>query len=154
MTVSNLPATPDDHAPVRTVLEGPDRVSVVITSFGYLHPGGAPTAHLTVDLRELLHNPHADPAMRELTGLDPAVRDHVLTTPGAADVLDGMAASTAALWRTRQPQWLTTVAIGCAGGRHRSVALANALAHRINASGAGASVQIVHRDILRPVVQK
>jgi UPF0042 nucleotide-binding protein len=42
---------------------------------------------VTVDVRELLRNPFRDPAMRELTGLDPLVRDYVLDTPGARRIL-------------------------------------------------------------------
>ncbi|MGI8313446.1 RapZ C-terminal domain-containing protein [Saccharopolyspora hattusasensis] len=46
-------------------------------------PAPAPDADITLDARRHLRNPHRDPAMRYLTGLDARVRDHVLATPGA-----------------------------------------------------------------------
>lgn len=143
----NTPAVP----PITSFHTG-GLVQVVVESFGYLH-GPPPTAHLTIDVRDLLRNPHADPAVRELTGLEVEVRVHVMNTVGAVDIV------TAALWMTEtlvlvtKPSGrLVKVAIGCERGRHRSVVLANELANRLLVSSAiGADVS--HRDILRPVVQ-
>jgi UPF0042 nucleotide-binding protein len=125
-------------------------IQVLVESFGYLH-GPAPEAHITVDLRNLIRNPHHDPAMRERTGLDPAVRDHVLSTPGAWDILLSTGRLVQTVLELRNPQRLVTrVAFGCAGGRHRSVVQANELTNMFLRAGIGAEVS--HRDILRPVV--
>ncbi|TQS30074.1 RNase adapter RapZ [Microbispora sp. KK1-11] len=122
---------------------------VHVTSFGYGH-GPAPEADLTVDARRHLRNPHADPAMRELTGLDEAVRQHVLTTPGAARLIHNTAVLAADLHaQTRAP---VTVAVGCVGGRHRSVAISEEIAATLRSDGVKATV--THRDVHRPVIQK
>ena len=125
------------------------QVRVVVESFGYLH-GPSPTAHIVVDLRSILYNPHADPAMRDLTGLEPRVRDHVLATPGAIQIIRSLYPVTRALLRIQDPAGLVVrVAFGCAGGRHRAVAMANEFTHGLINAGIGADV--LHRDILRPV---
>jgi RNase adapter protein RapZ len=129
-------------------------VRVVVVSFGYLH-GAAPDAHVTIDLRKALYDPHVAPAMRELTGLYPAVRANVLGTPGAERILHGAALLVDALLaghERRDGDLLVRVAFGCAGGRHRSVVLANELTRLLVAAGIGAEVS--HRDILRPVVRR
>lgn len=124
--------------------------SVTVESFGYLH-GPAPRAHLTLDLRELLYNPHTDPAMRELTGLDPAMRKHVLDTLGARGILSAAVRMVEALLSIQEPQGRPVrVTFGCAGGRHRSVVMAEEL-FRILAFRA-LRPEVLHRDILRPVV--
>jgi len=122
---------------------------VRIISFGYLH-GGPPPAQITIDLRELFRDPHIDPAMRELTGLDQAVVDNVLAQPGArrfavdlTECLTGLSTVTDTV----------TVAVGCAGGRHRSVVLANLLANWFADYGYGAAT-VEHRDLDKPVVQR
>ena len=106
-----------------------------------------------IDVRKALHNPHHDPAMRELTGLDPRVREHVLATPHAVDiVLDTAALVTSLLPSHDRRALLVQVAFGCAGGRHRSVVLANELTNVLLKAGIGTVVS--HRDILRPVVRR
>lgn len=128
-------------------------VRVVVTSFGFLHGPAPEEAHIVVDLREALRNPHRDPAMRELTGLDPQVREHVLATPRAVDIVLDTAALVASLLPGHDRQGLLVqVAFGCAGGRHRSVVLANELTNVLLKAGIGADVS--HRDILRPVVRR
>jgi RNase adaptor protein for sRNA GlmZ degradation len=126
-------------------------VSVCITSFGYGH-GPAPRASVTLDVRTLLRNPHCDPAMRYLTGRDVAVRDHVLSTPGAQDLIDNTAALVLKLLRDAgDPNDLRVdVAVGCVGGRHRSVALAEEIGLSLELSGVG--VEIEHRDVDKPVL--
>ncbi|MFE5329429.1 NUDIX domain-containing protein [Embleya sp. NPDC056575] len=128
-----------------TVEDEPD---VRIVSFGYGH-GPAPTADLTYDLRRRFRNPHADPAMRELTGLDRAVYDHVLATPGI-DRVARSAADLAADLRLGLGAGPITVATGCVGGRHRSVALACRIAEVL--TDYGALVDLVHRDVHRPLL--
>src|SRR5690606_18450160 len=63
-------------------------IRVVITTYGILHgPAPADGDALLIDLSSALRNPHQDPELRYRNGLDPAVRDHVLTTPGADRVV-------------------------------------------------------------------
>ncbi|MEU6721573.1 RNase adapter RapZ [Nonomuraea sp. NPDC046802] len=125
--------------------------AVEITSFGYGH-AAPPTADIVVDARRRFRNPHADPRMRELTGLQEAVRAHVLATPGVAAVISRTAQLAAELTTTAGTAGgPVTVAVGCVGGRHRSVAMAEAIAAEL--AGAGLPVALVHRDVDRPVIQ-
>jgi UPF0042 nucleotide-binding protein len=127
-------------------------VRVVVESFGYLH-GPVPDAHITVDVRQALHDPHVDPPLRELTGLYPAVREQVLNTRGAERILTGAATLVDAMLPAHDRRGLLLrVAFGCSGGRHRSVVLANELTNLLLAAGIGAEVS--HRDILRPIVRR
>lgn len=128
-------------------------IQIVVTSFGYGH-GPAPEADITIDARRHLRNPHSDPAMRELTGLNPAVRQHVLDTPGARRLIDHTTALARDLLAdAAQPRFrLVTVAVGCVGGRHRSAALAEEITVALRAAGIGAEVE--HRDIDKPVIQR
>lgn len=123
-------------------------VQVYVISFGYGH-APAPEADLTLDTRRLLRNPHHDPRMRELTGLDEVVRRHVLATPGAVRLISNTAVLAADLHA--QTRALVTVAVGCVGGRHRSVAIAEELAATLHSDGIKTSV--THRDVHRPVIQ-
>jgi UPF0042 nucleotide-binding protein len=129
-----------------------EQSQVAITSFGYGH-GPASQADLTIDARRHLRNPHADPAIRYLTGLDPAVRYHVLTTPGARSVVRiAVTFATNLLVDTAAQQFrLVTIAVGCVGGRHRSVAMAEAVTAGLRAHSI--AVEVEHRDIHRPVIQ-
>jgi len=127
-------------------------IAVVIHSFGYLH-GDMPTGDgLLVDLRTALRNPHHDPAVRYLTGTDPVVRDHVLTTPGATAILRSIVHRVAALldgYANRHGEHVA-VFIGCQGGRHRSVAVAEEAADRLRQAGIG--VEVTHHHVDRPVI--
>lgn len=118
-----------------------------IISFGYGH-GEPPQAEITIDLRFLLRNPHRDPAMRDLTGLDPAVYEHVLATPGALRLAEQAAATARSLAEdTGRP---VTLACGCVGGRHRAVGIARRTYDLLQA--AGADVTLDHRDVGREVL--
>ncbi len=124
---------------------------LLVTSFGYLH-GPPPPADVTVDLRDWLRDPHVDPAMRELTGLDKAIRDKVVRTPGTFELarqVVHLAVMMALLVADGRP---VRVALGCAGGRHRSVVVAGLVAAGL--LGAGWPVEVVHRDIGLPVVTR
>jgi UPF0042 nucleotide-binding protein len=129
-----------------------NHVQTEITSFGYGHDS-APAATIILDLRTLFRNPHSDPALRELTGLHPDVREHVMNTPG----IEALVASTVTqvqllLADAGNPQFLRVdVAVGCAGGRHRSVAVAEELASRLELVGVG--VEVMHRDVEKPVLE-
>lgn len=122
-----------------------------ITSFGCGH-GPAPAATIVLDLRMLFRNPHRDPRLRELTGLHPDVREHVMHTPGIEQLVASTVAQVAALLESAgDPQFMRVdVAVGCVGGRHRSVAVAEELASRLEMAGVG--VQVLHRDIDKPLL--
>jgi UPF0042 nucleotide-binding protein len=116
-----------------------------IISFGYKY--GLPVdADLVADCR-FLPNPHWVPELRPLSGLDASVRDYVLAQPGASAFL---AAYLAVLEVSlggfeREGKRYVTLAIGCTGGKHRSVAMAEQLAARL----AGRDVTVSHRDLGR-----
>ncbi|GAA1255016.1 hypothetical protein GCM10009677_01020 [Sphaerisporangium rubeum] len=124
---------------------------ITIVSFGYGH-AAPPVADITLDVRRSLRNPHHDPSMRYRTGLDEAVAAHVMATPGATENIRGLAVLVAGMLPGTPTKDAVTVAIGCVGGRHRSVALAVALAARLEGMGIGAAVE--HRDVAKPVLSK
>jgi RNase adaptor protein for sRNA GlmZ degradation len=127
------------------------RVQTIITSFGYGH-SAPPEATIVLDLRVLFRNPHRDPRLRELTGLHPDVREHVMATARIEDLVASTVTQVCAVLASAgNPQFVRVdVAVGCAGGRHRSVALAEELATRLEMAGVG--VEVVHRDIDKPLL--
>jgi len=129
-----------------------DMIRTVITTAGELH-GPLPECTapaILVDLRTALRNPADDPTMIDMTGLDGRVRDHVLTTPGAQQIIDDTVGRIlgAYTW-TGSSGRRQDVLIICMGGRHRSVAIAEEVARRLRAQGHGTDVE--HRDIDKPV---
>jgi UPF0042 nucleotide-binding protein len=123
------------------------RLQVAVESFGFKH--GLPLdADMVLDVR-FLPNPHWDEGLRPLTGHDPAVSDYVLETSSGSDFVDRIHD----LLSTLLPQYESegrsylTVAIGCTGGRHRSVAVAEELAGRLRSDGV--AVRAAHRDLAR-----
>jgi RNase adaptor protein for sRNA GlmZ degradation len=136
---------------------GPLRV--MLKSFGHLHepvyPGQSATTdhkHLVLDVRNLFADPYLKPELREMTGRDDAIRRNVLAQPGAVPYVIAYAEAIAATVAPAQPG-MVDVAIGCAGGRHRSVVIAEAL-YLVLANGYGIAAEIHHRDIHRPVVRR
>lgn len=123
------------------------RLQVAVESFGFKH--GLPIdADIVMDVR-FLPNPHWDDALRPLTGHDPAVRDFVLERAQASDFLDrfeGLMLSLLPSYEAEGKSYLT-MAIGCTGGRHRSVAVAEELAARLRLHGY--AVRASHRDLSR-----
>lgn len=118
-----------------------------VVSFGYKY--GLPVdADLVVDCR-FLPNPHWLPELRPLTGRDEAVRSYVLSQPGAKEFLDAYCDVLRHLVRGygREGKHFMTLAVGCTGGKHRSVTMAEQLAARLG--GKGVEVQVVHRDLGR-----
>jgi UPF0042 nucleotide-binding protein len=116
-----------------------------IVSFGYKY--GLPVdADLVADCR-FLPNPHWVPELRSFTGLDAAVRDYVLGLPAAGAFLDAyMSVLEVSLTGfEREGKRYVTLAIGCTGGKHRSVAIAEQLAARLT----GRDVTVSHRDLGR-----
>jgi RNase adapter protein RapZ len=118
-----------------------------VVSFGYKY--GLPVdADLVVDCR-FLPNPHWVPELRPRTGQDPLVRDYVLSQRGALEFLDRYADVLAILipgYRAEGKRYLS-LAVGCTGGKHRSVAMAEQLAVRL--TDLGVDVQVSHRDLGR-----
>lgn len=133
-------------------------IQVVIHSIGTLHHDALDliTAHdgLLYNVGDgRFRNPHHDPAMRYLTGLDDAVRDHVLQTPGVMPEVERIAetAKGALFGYANRHFRLVHVTIACRGGRHRSVAVAEAVADYLRTDDI--SVEIEHHHIDRPVVE-
>ena len=128
---------------------GPTTVSVHIFSFGFKY--GIPIdADFVADVR-FLPNPYWVPSLRELTGLDKPVSDYVLSSKGAKEFLDAYqrAISIAIDGYAREDKHYVTIAIGCTGGQHRSVAMSNALAERLRAQGLSVTVSAreLHRHL-------
>lgn len=128
--------------------EAATRTRVTVLSFGYKY--GLPMdADLVMDVR-FLPNPFWIPELREQTGLDGEVRNYVLSQEGADEFLDRyheLLRLIGAGYRREGKRYLT-LAIGCTGGKHRSVALSEELAGRL-ASEDGTAVKVVHRDLGR-----
>jgi len=118
---------------------------VTLLSFGYRY-GIPPAAELLFDVR-FLPNPHFEPQLRPRTGLDADVASYVLDHERTRELLarlGGFLDYLLARYDAEGKAYLT-VAIGCTGGRHRSVAVANELATRLRAAGREVNVQ--HRDV-------
>lgn len=123
---------------------------IEIYSFGYLHPViGRPEFDITVDIRQRLRDPHVDPAFRQLNGFDEAVKQKVLSTPGAMTLVHGLVSVALAM---RAPGKRLSMGVGCAGGRHRSVVLADAV--WLALTEMGLNVQVKHLDVAKGVVER
>jgi UPF0042 nucleotide-binding protein len=123
-------------------------IQLTIMSFGFKY-GLPPDADLVADAR-FLPNPFWQPDLRAHTGLDTDVREYVLEQQGALEFVDGYAAAlhpVLAGYR-RENKRHATIAVGCTGGKHRSVAIAEALAARLR-DAPGVAVAIKHRDLGR-----
>jgi UPF0042 nucleotide-binding protein len=118
-----------------------------VISFGYKH--GIPLdVDIVLDCR-FLPNPYWVEELQPYSGLDAPVREYVLGQPESLAFLekvDDLLTSILPAFHREGKSYLT-IAIGCTGGRHRSVVLAEALAQRLGAHGQGAPV--FHRDIDR-----
>ncbi len=123
------------------------KLQVAVESFGFKH--GLPLdADIVMDVR-FLPNPHWEDDLRPLTGHDPAVRDFVLEredTKAFLDRLEDLLRTILPAYQAEGRSYLT-VAIGCTGGRHRSVAIAEQLATRLRSRGT--AVRTTHRDVSR-----
>ena len=124
---------------------GSSQMQVAVESFGFKH--GLPLdADIVMDVR-FLPNPYWDEQLRPLTGHDPAVRDYVIEraqTSEFLDTFDNMLKAVVPGYQSEGRSYLT-IAIGCTGGRHRSVAIVEELANRLR--GRGLAVRTSHRDI-------
>lgn len=121
-------------------------MNVTILSFG--HKYGMPEADVVFDAR-CLENPYWVPELRPLSGLDAPVCEFVFAHPESRELLERAAAFLRCQLRLSERHGAAelTVAVGCTGGRHRSVAVAEALAGELRQDGCAVLVQ--HRDILR-----
>lgn len=121
-------------------------MNVTILSFG--HKYGMPEADVVFDAR-CLENPYWVPELRPLSGLDAPVCEFVFAHPESRELLERAAAFLRCQMRLSERHGAAelTVAVGCTGGRHRSVAVAEALAGELRQEGCAVLVQ--HRDILR-----
>ena len=121
--------------------------SMTILSFGFKY--GLPLdADLVIDMR-FLPNPYWVPELRELNGTDRAVSDYVLDQPGAREFIERYVDLLGVIGDgyEREGKRYVTLAVGCTGGKHRSVATAEELGRRLG--GQGRSVTVVHRDLGR-----
>lgn len=123
---------------------GANQLHVSMVTFGYKY--GLPIdSDLVIDCR-LLPNPHWVPELKPLSGMDQPVRDYIFSQPGAPEFVD---IATDLLRRyesgyINEGKQYATIAIGCTGGRHRSVAIAEELASRLRSDGI--EVVLSHRD--------
>lgn len=126
-------------------------VRVNVLSFGYKY--GIPVdADLVLDCR-FIPNPHWVPELRPLSGLDEKVKSTVLANPGVSEFVN----TYVSLIQQMLPGYLRegkkylTVAIGCTGGKHRSVSVAREIADKLDGEGAGfiISAHASHRDVGR-----
>ena len=120
------------------------RFSVIVTSFGFKQ-GIPPEADLVFDVR-CLPNPYYEPDLRPLTGLDGPVADYVFRNENAQALLAKLT-DLLAFWVPlyEADRQLLNIAVGCTGGRHRSVAMAQAIGQALEEQGM--LVTVVHREI-------
>lgn len=126
---------------------GARRLTISVQSFGFAN--GLPhNADLVFDMR-FLANPHWQPELRPLTGLDAPVQAHVKADPGYPDAVARIAdlLETLIPGYVREGRSYLTIAIGCTGGRHRSVTVALDLKARLEAAGHAA--HLAHRELAR-----
>lgn len=129
-----------------------DGLGVVVYSFGFKH-GAATDADIVIDVR-FLPNPYYDPELRHLTGLDAPVRDFVMGRPETQEFMKRWKA----LLDCVMPGYVAegkqqlAIAVGCTGGQHRSVAIAEATGAYLK--NQGYRVHVSHRDLSRADIEK
>ena len=126
-------------------------VRINVLSFGYKY--GIPVdADLVLDCR-FIPNPHWIPELRPLTGLDDSVKSNVLSNPGVPEFVDSYVSVINQMLPgyLREGKKYVTVAIGCTGGRHRSVSVAREIAMKLDGqrNGFAVSAHASHRDVGR-----
>jgi UPF0042 nucleotide-binding protein len=126
-------------------------VRVNVLSFGYKY--GIPVdADLVLDCR-FIPNPHWIPELRPLTGLDDKVKSNVLANAGVSEFVDSYVSVINQMLPgyLREGKKYVTVAIGCTGGRHRSVSVAREIAMKLDGErdGFAVSAHASHRDVGR-----
>jgi UPF0042 nucleotide-binding protein len=130
---------------VRQIADSP-QAALTLTFESFAYKSGIPVdADLVVDVRNL-PNPYYDPALRPLTGLDARVIEYLSSKPPVAEMIDDIA-RVLAKWLpgySQDTRHYVTMAIGCTGGQHRSVYVAEQLARRFSGIG---RVLVRHRAI-------
>lgn len=128
--------------------DGPITLRLNVMSFGFKY--GVPAdANYVADVR-FIPNPHWVPELRPLTGQDARVRDYVLENEGAGEFVDRYVEALKPVLDgyRRENKHYATLAVGCTGGKHRSVAISEELARRL-AQLPNVTVNVVHRDLGR-----
>jgi UPF0042 nucleotide-binding protein len=139
------------RAKIEHAFGGESSTRITVVSFGYKY--GLPMdADLVIDVR-FLPNPFWIPELREFTGLDTDVRNYVLSQEGAEEFLDRYLELLQLIsggYRREGKRYLT-IAVGCTGGKHRSVVVSEALASRLARKDevGEISAKVVHRDVGR-----
>jgi UPF0042 nucleotide-binding protein len=123
----------------------PQAMTVTVTSFGFAR-GMPPVADLVFDMR-FLDNPHWDPELRGLTGLDAGVGSHVASDPAFASAFERIRDLLLELLPryAAQGKRYVNIAFGCTGGRHRSVFVAEKIAEALREGGF--SPTVLHRNL-------
>lgn len=128
--------------------EGEPAPALSLISFGFAR--GVPrNADLVFDMR-FLRNPHWQKELRDLTGLEPAVAEHIAADPGyeeAVGRIEELLLTLLPRYRAEGKSYVS-VAFGCTGGRHRSVHVAERVAKRLREAGFSPSLD--HRDLATP----
>ena len=147
---TDMPVSDLQHEIRRRFALDQSPTSIIITSFGFAR-GMPPSADLVFDMR-FLRNPHWDRALRPLTGLDEQVGTFVMEDPayeGAVDRITDLLSFLLPRYQAAAKAYVH-IAIGCTGGRHRSVFVATQISKRLQAAGFCPNVQ--HRNLTsRPV---
>lgn len=128
-------------------IQGERSMNIMIVSFGFKY--GIPSmADLVMDVR-FLPNPYFHPDLKDLSGEDPPVAEYVLSFPETKEFVDRYLEMLRFLmpFYIKEGKSYLTIAIGCTGGRHRSVALANELTKKMGSTDC--QVKVRHRDIGR-----
>ncbi|MBO9600921.1 MAG: RNase adapter RapZ [Novosphingobium sp.] len=125
-------------------IHGADAMTVTVSSFGFAR--GMPVADLVFDMR-YLDNPHWDDDLRELTGLDAPVGEHIRKDPAFASSFARIRDLLLELLPryTAQGKSYVNIAFGCTGGRHRSVFVAEEIAKALREAGFSPTVR--HRNL-------
>jgi UPF0042 nucleotide-binding protein len=125
------------------------RLAVTFLTFGFKH-GTPRDADLSFDVR-FLPNPHYEADLRELTGLDDSVIEYVEGSDGIQDFYDHLTPLLDYLLPKYEQEGKShlTIGVGCTGGRHRSVVIAEHLA-RVYAARGDLLIDVVHRDVQKP----
>ena len=120
-------------------------MTVTVSSFGFAR-GMPPAADLVFDMR-FLDNPHWEPELRDLTGLDEPVGAHISKDEGFAPTSDASATCCSTCFRAtpRRARAYVNIAFGCTGGRHRSVFTAETIAAALRAAAFRPTV--LHRNL-------
>ncbi len=138
------------HELARTVremfAEGADKkLNLSVMSFGFKYGTPADASYMA-DMR-FIPNPHWIPELRPLTGLDAPVRDYVLQNTGTEEFISSYLAALRPVLEgyRREGKYYATLAIGCTGGKHRSVAVTEEIARRLGELP-DVNVNVQHRD--------